>query len=449
MDAPMRKVAPLWRVAALALPLAAAPAGCDLIPVRHRLDPSLYPVPTRPTADYLRGREARPTPDPLPPPRRGAGPTPPADRAAAVPPPDLRELPDLPDLHPVTPEEALGLAVTDPAELDAAVARAAEVRAMTLGDPEPPAPIEPVGPEPPGPIPEEVRDPLVLEPIPTAEVPAPPPSWAEAELEAPPVEIVEPEPEPTPEPGPEAAAEPGPEVVAAPPAAEETPADHWRVGLANLLTLAESEAERGGASSEVWAARRRVLDWLAEAEGEVDETSLWQTVLLMLSEPEAAPDPEAPNDLPPPPPSMADVGPDASAGPARGLRISDLRLCREVVAFGHYRAIDASDCRAGQDVILYCELDGVGYESHEAGSRSRLVTALELVAEGSETPLWRDVRPAEDACEHPRRDYFVGYLLTLPRSLAPGRYRLRVAQRDLVSGRIASDELAFAVRTGP
>ena len=133
----------------------------------------------------------------------------------------------------------------------------------------------------------------------------------------------------------------------------------------------------------------------------------------------------------------------------QGLRISDLRLCREVVAFGHYRAIDASDCRAGQDVILYCELDGVRYETHEAGYRSRLVTALELVAEGSETPLWRDVRPAEDACEHPRRDYFVGYLLSLPRSLAPGRYRLRVAQRNLVSGRIASDELAFAVRTGP
>ena len=442
MDAPMSKVAPLWRAAALALSLAAQ-AGCDLIPVRHRLDPSLYPVPNRPSADYLRG--ARPTALPTPPPPPEAGPPPSAAREAAVPPPDLRELPDLPDLRPVTPEEALGLLAPDPAEVDAAVARAAEVRAATLGDPEPPAPIVPVGPEPPGPTPVEVSGPLILAPVPTAEVPEPPPSWAEdvAEPEAPPVEIVEPEP------GPEPAAEPGPEVAEAPAAAEETPADHWRVGLANLLTLAESEAERGGDTSEVWAARRRVLDWLAEAEGEVDEASLWQTVLLMLSEPVAAPGPGAANDLPPPPPSMADVGPGPSADPARGLQIRDLRLCREVVAFGHYRAIDASDCRAGQDVILYCELDGVRYETHEAGYRSRLVTALELVAEGSETPLWRDVRPAEDACEHQRRDYFVGYLLSLPRSLAPGRYRLRVAQRDLVSGRIASDELAFAVRTGP
>src|SRR5690349_25121481 len=111
----MHTVAPFWRAAALALPLAAA-AGCDWIPVRRRLDPSLYPVPSRPGAAYLRNDRSSLRPGPAPPP---------TDRAdlAAQGPAEGRHPPPLPELTPTTPEDAPAPAAPTPFP-DAALARA-------------------------------------------------------------------------------------------------------------------------------------------------------------------------------------------------------------------------------------------------------------------------------------------------------------------------------------
>ena len=52
---------------------------------------------------------------------------------------------------------------------------------------------------------------------------------------------------------------------------------------------------------------------------------------------------------------------------------------------------------------------------------------------------------AEDACRKRRRDFFVGHRFTLPESITPGNYRLRLTEKDLVADHVATRETVITI----
>ena len=52
---------------------------------------------------------------------------------------------------------------------------------------------------------------------------------------------------------------------------------------------------------------------------------------------------------------------------------------------------------------------------------------------------------ADDVCHHRRRDFYVNYRITLPESLAPALYELRLLQDDLVGNQSAARTVALTV----
>ncbi|CAN5808146.1 hypothetical protein BH23PLA1_BH23PLA1_02970 [soil metagenome] len=169
--------------------------------------------------------------------------------------------------------------------------------------------------------------------------------------------------------------------------------------------------------------------------GSGSDESLWQTVLQTLADAE----------VPEPVEIKSKTEREIESDSASSLRIADLRLCRSVRNFGKFEELTPADCRPGREVILYCELEGVGYEPIDDGFRSRISTTLELFSEPGGPPLWSDTRPAVDLCSRPRRDYFVNYLMRLPESLLGGTYQLRISQHDLVTDETAARTLPIAI----
>ena len=472
----MHTVAPFWRAAALILPLVAA-NGCDWIPARRRISPSLYPVPSRPDGAYIRTDRVagRPPADPADPARRVASEDArPIERVAE---PSAKPS-VLPALFPITSEEALAAPPPTPM-LDAALARAEEVRAAVLGpDPDPDAMAGgDAGIEP-------AVEPIDFEPVPTAdataadastiEVPSPPEEAEHRSGEAPsgpemgtgsesarcPSPVADATAEESSDEGTAGPDRASPDAVAPPEVAsdpdrpgdgghriddakaEDVPLDDATEkggGLRTELERIFDEAEaRAGPDGDVIEARRRALDWLdeAEASGEVDESTLWETVMTMLAEP-AEVDAEAP----PTPPGSGVVGMSLAAT----LRIADARFCRDIRGFGRVSELDAEHLRAGGNVILYCELEGVRYIAGGDAYVSRVAATLEIVPEAGGAAGWRELRIADDRCSRPRRDYYVGYWIAMPEALPPGRYRLNIHQRDESSGAEAAGSLPFVI----
>jgi hypothetical protein len=219
------------------------------------------------------------------------------------------------------------------------------------------------------------------------------------------------------------------------------PADTWIEGLDRLRKLAKTEAETRRSGQAEWALRVRALDALGAELSGTEEVELWDRFLDVLASVSTF---ETPDDEV----AGARIRKAVDALEALApLRIGDLQVCHKVLGFGHFETIDPATLKAGQALIVYCEMSGLKYSTEQGGFRSRLASRVELVARKDGRLVWsQDLGMAEDLCRHRRRDYYVNYRLTLPASLSPGAYELRLTQTDLNSNRSASSSLALELR---
>ncbi len=252
-----------------------------------------------------------------------------------------------------------------------------------------------------------------------------------------------------------ALAAPVPKPALTPPKLESPPAkppepppktseETWRDGVQTLRTVARDQlrgsktAPPGGPS---WAVRDRLLAWLVEPDIDPDartagDAERGRAVLKGLAaviDPAHGRGPEI---------RQAVAALEASAP----LEIADLTPCRMVHGFGDVEPLEPATRKPGQSVVLYSEINGLAYEAAGRSFRSRVEGTVELFKDGSDRPAWSHPLPmVEDTCRKRRRDYFIGHKFTLPDDLPPGDYRLRLTQKDLVAGQVATRETAIAV----
>ncbi|MDG3004421.1 hypothetical protein [Paludisphaera mucosa] len=154
------------------------------------------------------------------------------------------------------------------------------------------------------------------------------------------------------------------------------------------------------------------------------------------------PQPTLPSELAAGPIAEADE-PEAPEEPA--LTIDAVRLCRKIHGFGSFEPLDAQALRPGRSALVYCELGGLEYRADGDEFVSHVATRVELVRAGGDDKVWEVAGEAEDRCRTRRRDSYVGTLVTLPETLAPGAYTLRLYQADATSGRTAAAEIPVTI----
>jgi hypothetical protein len=432
---------PILFALALAIGLGAgvASTGCNSMPAATRIFPRAADVrtrvvPDRPVSPASRETDPEPTAarklefdrldeeSPLPP--ALARPAQPVEVPSATPPPTA------PEPFPLV-DPAIARAGTDPPPAVEPIASVKADEPAPKPEPEPAAtialPPPAAGPAPEAPKPDPTP-PVVPTPEPKAAtpVPAPPPTIA-------------------PEPKPPVVATPTP--TPAPPEPKR-PEDLWREGVQQLRAVARDRVHESNKDarpgSPNWAVRERLLSWLAEPDIDPDprsagEVAQGRAVLKGLA---AVLDPTGP-----PTARSAEIREAIAVLEAQApLEVAELKLCKKVHGFGNIEPLEAATRKAGQQVIVYCEMTGLAYEPAGLAFRSRLATTVELIPEGSDTPAWsQSLGTAEDACRRRRRDYYVGHRFALPESLAAGNYRLRLTEKDLVSDHVATRETPIAI----
>jgi hypothetical protein len=136
----------------------------------------------------------------------------------------------------------------------------------------------------------------------------------------------------------------------------------------------------------------------------------------------------------------------AVAGDLDPLSIGKLCLCRKILGFGSFEPFKESQVKAGQLILLYCEMTGMQYESKDASFVSRLASKIEIGSVENGAFQWAlELGPAVDVCGSRRHDFFVNYKLSVPPTLPPGSYRLRLTQTDLVANRSSSAEIPLVI----
>jgi hypothetical protein len=149
---------------------------------------------------------------------------------------------------------------------------------------------------------------------------------------------------------------------------------------------------------------------------------------------------------PPPAAAVAPVAepaslPVAEASAAATLAVNNACLATRVRGWGDVDRFEHSRFTAGQEVIVYFEIDHLATHESVEGHTTRVDTRLRLVgADGRKVHEWT-FEPLEETCRARRRDYFARYVLALPDVAPAGSCRLEISVTDAVGGSTAQATL--------
>ncbi len=205
-----------------------------------------------------------------------------------------------------------------------------------------------------------------------------------------------------------------------------TQQEDWPVVIeAFSATLAETKPRRQEAAKPAATADQILPDTAPESPAPPPEP-----VAVVASVVEAVPEPVAPVVESPPAAPAA----EPPAAPRAEFAICNACFASRVQAWGQVDRFPTDRFHAGQEVIVYFELDGLSAGESAAGFTTCIDTTVRLVsAEGRELHAWR-FEPIVETCAARRRDYFARYVLRLPEAEAAGRCRVEIAVTDTLSG---------------
>ncbi len=243
--------------------------------------------------------------------------------------------------------------------------------------------------------------------------------------------------EPTPEPPRDAEPAPAPPVVADAPEPTPAPEPTAPPGIEIKATL-EPPVEEGSPADEPDVAPR--------SDPAVQPASAESVANLIPEVPAETPTPEPPAVAEPSDDDDEAAAPaDVQEAPAPALTIDAVRLCRKIRGFGSYDPLADQTLRPGRSVLVYCELSGLEYRPDGDGFAARVATRVELVRTDDGAKVWEVADGAVDRGPARRRDVYVGTMVTLPDSVPPGEYALRLYQADAATGRSAVAEIPVTI----
>lgn len=142
--------------------------------------------------------------------------------------------------------------------------------------------------------------------------------------------------------------------------------------------------------------------------------------------------------------------PNAPAQPGDSdgtMKVQHLALATRVKSYGQVTPLEPAQLPPGGRAIVYFELQGWKPVVRDDGMQLTEVHYTVQLLDNSGAPVWSDMlQKAKDVSRAERKDLYVTRLLTVPASMVPGKYSLRVVASDPATGEEASAVIPLEVK---
>lgn len=135
----------------------------------------------------------------------------------------------------------------------------------------------------------------------------------------------------------------------------------------------------------------------------------------------------------------------ASLSEAASLKIVNPAFCTEVASFGVLTRFPKFEFRAGQEVLLYCELENFVSKKVQGGFETQLQGNYEIIDSNGKRAFEQLLPEDTDFCANRRQDFYIAYRLHLPSKIASGKYELRLVVEDMFGHKYAQANVPFRV----
>jgi hypothetical protein len=130
---------------------------------------------------------------------------------------------------------------------------------------------------------------------------------------------------------------------------------------------------------------------------------------------------------------------------ASTLAVKSLAFCTEVSSYGVYQKFKEDRFKAGQPVILYCEVENFRSEESAKGFHTALRSSYQIIDPQGRRVAENDLALTEEYCQNERRDYFIRYFISVPERIYDGKYTLQLTIVDTLSQKIGQSTIDFTV----
>lgn len=134
-------------------------------------------------------------------------------------------------------------------------------------------------------------------------------------------------------------------------------------------------------------------------------------------------------------------------GELGALDVRNLAFCTEVSSYGVYKKFDAYDFSAGQEVLLYAEVDNFHSQPTSEGFHTALRSRYQIFDAQGHRIDHHEFAVTEEVCRNRRRDFFIRYHLFLPKQLYEGRYTLQLTIEDTLSKKAGQSSIEFTAKS--
>lgn len=128
------------------------------------------------------------------------------------------------------------------------------------------------------------------------------------------------------------------------------------------------------------------------------------------------------------------------------LVLRNLSFCKNVYGYGAIQPYDKQQFSPGEQVSLYVEVENYRSQSTEQGFRTLLASSYEVLDDKDKRVDGAEFPDVDDYCRNRRRDFHIQYGISLPQTIAPGRYRLNLVVKDRLSDKIGQGTAVFEIR---
>lgn len=128
------------------------------------------------------------------------------------------------------------------------------------------------------------------------------------------------------------------------------------------------------------------------------------------------------------------------------LVVRNLAFCTEIQSYGCMKSFRSNEFTPDQEVLLYAEVENFGSEATPKGFHTKMRTSYQIFDGRGQRVAEHDFAVAEEHCQNPRRDFFIGYRLRLPSRIYPGKHTLQLTIEDQKSQKIGQAPIEFTIR---
>lgn len=126
--------------------------------------------------------------------------------------------------------------------------------------------------------------------------------------------------------------------------------------------------------------------------------------------------------------------------------VRNLAFCSAVESYGVHKRIEQHEFTPGQELLVYAEVENFKSNETAEGFHTALQPSYQVLDSQGQRVAHEELPLTEEFCGNRRRDYFVRYFLTLPKTIYDGTYMLELTIEDTLARKIGQAKIEFTIK---